>query len=86
MANEGKKPKEQKPKEDVEKTKKEEKGVPETSAPGATAGTTGIVHPKAAGKKKIGKLPKKNKKRMPRKQKKAALKERGGPGARKPKP
>ncbi len=44
------------------------------SALGAMAVKTGIAHPQTAPKKKIGKLVKKNKTRLPRKEKKQAKK------------
>lgn len=83
------KPKEPKPKEPKpkERKKKEEKGVLEAtaetigSALGAIAAKVGVDQPEVREKRvalpKIGKLPKKNKQRMPRKLKKRALKERG---------
>ncbi len=79
-----KKPAEQKPKAQAPKQpppeKKQEKGVLQTTAEaiGSTIGTlavkTGIVHPPKA--QKPGKLPKKNKARLPRKLKKQALKKK----------
>jgi hypothetical protein len=66
--------------------KPEEKGLLETAAEaiGSTLGTiavkTGLAHPQQASKK-IGKLPKKNKSRLPRKEKKRARKVRGAAGA-----
>lgn len=81
------KPKEQKPKEPKVKDqapRKEDKGVLETAAEaigstlGAIAVKTGIAHPEARpAKVKIPKLAKKNKKRLPRKEKKRARKVRG---------
>ncbi len=78
------KPKEQKPKEPKAKDqapKKEQKGALETAAEaigstlGAIAVKTGIVHPEPTpAKAKIPKLAKKNKKRLPRKEKKRARK------------
>ena len=76
-----KKPKDQSPKEPP--PKQDEKGVLQTAAEaiGSTLGTiavkTGIVHPEGGAKsQKIGKLPKKNKARLPRKLKKQALKKK----------
>ena len=86
------KPKEQKPKEHKPKEpapKKEEKGLLEAAAEaiGSTLGTiavkTGIAHPEGRTKqKKIEKLPKKNKHKLPRKLKKRARKERGADGSK----
>jgi hypothetical protein len=90
------KPKEQKPKEQKSKEqkpkeqahKKEEKGLLEATAEaiGSTLGTialkTGIAHPEGRAKqKKIPKLVKKNKQKLPRKLKKRARKERGAEGS-----
>ena len=83
-------PKEQKPKEPKPKVQKakepapkaEEKGMLETAAEviGSTVGViavkTGLAHPEGRISQKIGKLPKKNKSRMPRKAKKKARKMR----------
>jgi hypothetical protein len=71
------KPKEQKPKDGAPK---EDKGLLETAAEaigstiGAIALKTGMVHPERTPKKKVPKLVKKNKSRMPRKMKKRARK------------
>ncbi len=96
MPNEEQKPKAQKPKESKPKEPKakepkakqaapktEEKGLLETAAEaiGSTLGTiavkTGLAHP---AKPKVGKLLKKNKSRLPRKEKKRARKIRGAAG------
>ena len=79
------KPKEQKHKEQAPKT--DDKGLLETAAEaiGSTLGTiavkTGLAHPEGRISQKIGKLPKKNKSRMPRKLKKRARKVRGADGS-----
>src|ERR1700687_443253 len=80
-----KKPAEKKPKEQAAKEpppKKDDKGILQATAEaiGSTVGTiavaTGIVHPGGGAKtQKPGKLPKKNKARLPRKLKKQALKQ-----------
>ena len=81
---EAKKPKEPKAKEQAPKT--EEKGLLETTAEaiGSTLGTiavkTGLAHPEARASQKIPKLVKKNKSRLPRKEKKRARKVRGADG------
>jgi hypothetical protein len=78
---EAKKPKEPKPKEQAPKT--EEKGLLETAAEaiGSTLGTiaakTGLARSEDRVSKKIPKLAKKNKSRLPRKEKKRARKVRG---------
>lgn len=70
------------------KKPKEEKGVLETAAEaiGATLGTiaktTGIAHGEKQVSKKIGKLQKKNKQRVPRKLKKKASKALGSPAGK----
>jgi hypothetical protein len=64
----------------------EEKGALETTAVakgptvGAIAAKTEIAHPQTPSKK-IGKLPKKNKKRLPRKLKKSTRKAHAKPGS-----
>ena len=79
------KPKEQKPKEAAPKP--EEKGLLETAAEaigstlGAIAVKTGLAHPEGRVSQKIAKLPKKNKSRLPRKEKKRARKVRGAKGS-----
>ena len=79
---EPKKPKEAKPKEAAPKS--EEKGLLETAAEaigstlGAIAVKTGLAHPEPKVSQKIPKLAKKNKSRLPRKEKKKARKVRGG--------
>lgn len=91
MANEKEpKPKDQKPKEAKPKeaapqpAKSEEKGLLETAAEaiGSTLGTiavkTGLAHPEPKVSQKIPKLAKKNKSRLPRKEKKRARKATGG--------
>ena len=83
------KPKEPKPKEQAQKKgEKGEKGVLEAAAEaigstlGAIAVKTGMVHPEPRAKQpKIPKLAKKNKQRLPRKEKKRARKVRGGDAA-----
>src|SRR5277367_2915775 len=84
---EPKKPKEAKPKEAAPKgaeQKSEEKGLLETAAEaiGSTLGTiaviTGQAHPEPKVSQKIPKLVKKNKSRLPRKEKKKARKASGG--------
>ncbi|MGD0298806.1 MAG: hypothetical protein ABSE86_17005 [Bryobacteraceae bacterium] len=75
------KTKEPKPKEAAPKT--EEKGLLQTAAEaiGSTIGTiavkTGLAHPEGRVSQKIPKLAKKNKSRLPRKEKKRARKVRG---------
>jgi hypothetical protein len=79
---EPKKPKEAKAKEAAPKS--EEKGLLETAAEaiGSTLGTiavkTGLAHPEPKVSQKIPKLAKKNKSRLPRKEKKKARKLSGG--------
>lgn len=79
---EPKKPKEAKPKEAAPKS--EEKGLLETAAEaigstlGAIAVKTGLAHPEPKVSQKIPKLAKKNKSRLPRKEKKKARKASGG--------
>jgi hypothetical protein len=79
---EPKKPKEPKAKEAAPKS--EEKGLLETAAEaiGSTLGTlavkTGLAHPERKVSQKIPKLAKKNKSRLPRKEKKKARKASGG--------
>jgi hypothetical protein len=84
---EPKKPKEAKAKEAAPKgseQKTEEKGLLETAAEaiGSTLGTiavkTGLAHPEPKVSQKIPKLAKKNKSRLPRKEKKKARKASGG--------
>jgi hypothetical protein len=76
-------PKAKEPKAKQPAAKTEEKGLLETAAEaiGSTLGTiavkTGLAHPP---KKKVGKLLKKNKSRLPRKEKKRARKIRGAAG------
>jgi hypothetical protein len=87
---ESKPPKEPKaakePKAKQPAAKTEEKGLLETAAEaiGSTLGTiavkTGLANPQAQVSKKVGKLPKKNKSRLPRKEKKRARKIRGAAG------
>jgi hypothetical protein len=79
------KPKEQKAKEPAPKA--EEKGLLETAAEaigstlGAIAVKTGLAHPEGRVSQKIPKLAKKNKSRLPRKEKKRARKVRGSDGS-----
>src|ERR1017187_3160152 len=79
------KPKDQKPKETAPKS--EEKGLLETTAEaigstlGAIAVKTGLAHPEGRVSQKIPKLAKKNKSRLPRKEKKRARKVRGADGS-----
>jgi hypothetical protein len=76
--------KEPKAKQPAPKT--EDKGLLETAAEviGSTLGTiavkTGLAHPAGQASQKVGKLPKKNKSRLPRKEKKRARKIRGAAG------
>jgi hypothetical protein len=69
--------------EDKPEPKKDEKGLLETAAEaigstiGAIAVKTGIVHPEPRVSQKIPKLVKKNKSRLPRKEKKRARKAKG---------
>jgi hypothetical protein len=81
-SKEPKKTKEAKPKEAAPKSG--EKGLLETAAEaiGSTLGTiavkTGLAHPEPKVSQKIPKLAKKNKSRLPRKEKKKARKASGG--------
>ncbi|HLK19493.1 MAG TPA: hypothetical protein VKT81_11065 [Bryobacteraceae bacterium] len=86
---EPKKPKEAKAKEEApQAAKAEEKGLLETAAQaiGSTLGTiavkTGLAHPEPKVSQKIPKLAKKNKARLPRKEKKRARKASGGAQAK----